>query len=262
MVDINNNGVWDGIGIDDILVYEPMRDGYTEADKGTWGTYSPFAGGLWWSVSRIISQPGAVDMPANYSTWAQIMAGTTGGTPNTDLTIAAPTDLALEWHTFGFLFQVGQKSGGAWANFTGYLDGVAINGQSFDFELSGEGTSPAVQGCFIAPPQGLSVSNMTDDTYCDILMRNGQIIRHAGSVPQGLIDHGVVVAVEVYRLQGGISQRTFPSPAQICLAGTGRVIYLDNNGAPRVAVELPSQHIDEFTCASIPNPGTVVLISS
>ncbi len=140
MVDANNDGQWTSIGDgDDILVFEPHYS-YGNPAIGAWETYDALSS-QWWSVRRIISQPNPVDMPSNYSLWSDIMAGTTNGIPNTDLKIYSPTTSTAEWHQYAILFQVGQKSGGVWANFIGYLDNVTLNGVFYDFQLASAATS-------------------------------------------------------------------------------------------------------------------------
>jgi hypothetical protein len=41
---------------------------------------------------------------------------------------------------------------------------------------------------------------------------------------------------------------------------TGALLHLDATVAPRVAVELPTWASEGYTCATIPNAGTVVLV--
>ncbi|HRF97269.1 MAG TPA: hypothetical protein PLZ51_18800, partial [Aggregatilineales bacterium] len=66
----------------------------------------------------------------------------------------------------------------------------------------------------------------TDNTYCRILMNNGKVVNYSGAVPKDLINLGVILAVDVYRLQGGQSITDFGGYSRVCLAGQGRLFYL------------------------------------
>ncbi|HRF95738.1 MAG TPA: hypothetical protein PLZ51_11110, partial [Aggregatilineales bacterium] len=124
-------------------------------------------------------------------------------------------------------------------------------------------TSSPVIGCVLAPPSGLDITNAPDNTYCRSLMSNGAVVSYPGAIPQNLINAGVIYAIDIYRLEGGRSIATFPNYVQVCLAGVGRFVYMDATDAPRVAVEMPSTITADnaYTCAWIPNPGTVILIN-
>jgi predicted outer membrane repeat protein len=117
----------------------------------------------------------------------------------------------------------------------------------------------AVLGCALDTVDGVEVANAPDNTYCRILMRNGSVISYSGAVPADLIGLGVILAVDVYRLEGGMSINTFPAYARICLSGAGRYFYMDGRDAPRYSVEMPTEQVDGLTCAWIPAPGTVIL---
>jgi len=103
------------------------------------------------------------------------------------------------------------------------------------------------------------VENAPDNTYCRLLMKDGGVVNYAGAVPQNLINLGVILAVDVYRLQGGQSITDFGGYSQICLAGEGRLFYLDARTSPRTQVELATESVDGFTCGWIPAAGTIVL---
>ncbi|MDX2077136.1 MAG: hypothetical protein SFZ02_11940 [bacterium] len=119
-------------------------------------------------------------------------------------------------------------------------------------------TAP-VLGCALDTTDGVDVANAPDNTYCRVLMKNGGVVSYSGAVPADLISLGVIVAVDVYRLEGGRTVNTFPDYARICLSGEGRFFYMDGRNAPRVSVEMPSEIVDGMTCAWIPAPGTVIL---
>jgi hypothetical protein len=120
-------------------------------------------------------------------------------------------------------------------------------------------TGPQVIGCVFDTPSGMSLSNLPDNTYCTVLMRNGSIINYPGAVPAELIGLGVVYAVDVYRLEGGRSIVEFPDYGRVCLRGDGRMFYMDARNAPRYPIEMPTEEYDGMTCAWIPAAGTLIL---
>jgi len=124
---------------------------------------------------------------------------------------------------------------------------------------SAPSSGATVLGCALDSTDGVDVANAPDNTYCRILMKNGAVVSYSGAIPAELIGLGVKLGVEVYRLEGGMSINTFPDYARICLQGSGRYFYLDGRNAPRYAVEMPTESVDNMTCAWIPAPGTVVL---
>lgn len=140
---------------------------------------------------------------------------------------------------------------------------------NYTIEFEGDGTlcandcfiskwrSDTAQGCVMT--YRVAVAGTPDNTYCRILMFNGEVIDFAGSVPANLMDLGVIFAVDVYRLNGGQSISIFPDYARICLAGGGRLFYLDARNAPRYPIEMPTESLDGSTCVWIPAPGTLVL---
>ncbi|MCL4254231.1 MAG: hypothetical protein KJ043_10680 [Anaerolineae bacterium] len=106
---------------------------------------------------------------------------------------------------------------------------------------------------------GVEVANTPDDTYCRVLMRNGGVVSYSGAIPAELIGLGVILAVDVYRLEGGMSINTFPNYSRVCLAGQGRLFYMDSRNAPRVSIELATETEGNLTCGWIPAPGTLIL---
>ncbi len=100
--------------------------------------------------------------------------------------------------------------------------------------------------------------------YCVVLMRDGGWIQSVGSVPESLIQAGVIIAVEVvYYDAPGHALNEFPNSdyQYVCLAGDGRYIYLDGRQTPRNILEMDAVSDNGYTCAWIPAPGTVVLIA-
>jgi hypothetical protein len=112
-------------------------------------------------------------------------------------------------------------------------------------------------GCVVTAD--VDIFNAPNNTYCRVLMQNGVVVNYSGAVPANLIALGVILAVDVYRLDGGQSINTFPNYARICLMGEGRLFYMDGRNAPRVSIELASSVVDGMTCGWIPAPGTLIL---
>jgi len=124
---------------------------------------------------------------------------------------------------------------------------------------SAPSSAVTVLGCALDSTDGVEVANAPDNTYCRILMKNGGVVSYSGAIPADLIGLGVILAVDVYRLEGGMSVNTFPDYARVCLAGTGRLFYMDGRNAPRVVVELATETEGSLTCGWIPAPGTLIL---
>ncbi|MCL4253081.1 MAG: hypothetical protein KJ043_04805 [Anaerolineae bacterium] len=120
-------------------------------------------------------------------------------------------------------------------------------------------SSETVLGCALDTTNGLDIFNAPDNTYCRVLMKNGGVTDFSGAIPAQLINLGVILAVDVYRLQGGMSINTFPDYARVCLAGQGRLFYLDGRTSPRTQVELATETSGNLTCGWIPAPGTLIL---
>jgi hypothetical protein len=114
-----------------------------------------------------------------------------------------------------------------------------------------------------------SVSDALDyAVYCRVLYANsapvqwlGGDLYNAGSIGhQGVIDLGVVQAVDVY---SPVGMTTFDGGVEICLKGTGTLIFMAASGAPRVPEVVGSRAIDDFpgfTCVTLFEPGTLVLV--
>lgn len=140
--------------------------------------------------------------------------------------------------------------------------GAVEGGGGFVVPIPVAPTGPEVLGCVFDTPSGMAIGNVPDNTYCTVLMRNGNVVNYAGAVPAELINLGVIFAVDVYRLEGGRSIVEFPDYGQICLRGNGRMFYMDARNAPRYPIEMPTQRVDAMTCAWIPAPGTLILTNN
>jgi predicted outer membrane repeat protein len=123
----------------------------------------------------------------------------------------------------------------------------------------GGASAPLVLGCTLDAPNGVTLADAPDNTYCRVLMRNGNVTEFSGAIPANLMSLGVKLAVDVYRLEGGRSITEFPNYARVCLAGKGRLFYMDSRQAPRIPLELPTETVGDLTCGWIPAPGTLIL---
>lgn len=93
-------------------------------------------------------------------------------------------------------------------------------------------------------------------TYCNILNENGVYRALPASLgSQAVIEQQVLQAVDVF------DPLPFNANVNVCLQGSGDLIYLNANDAPRIPITLPSSQQGSFTCAPVPNPGTVVLVA-
>lgn len=106
----------------------------------------------------------------------------------------------------------------------------------------------------IIPPNTATAPGRTINIYCRILSIPAEI-----SVP----NETVFAAVEVFALStdGQISVTVFNNSMRVCLLGAGGILFRDANGAPRITRELGSFISGSYTCADIPNAGTVILVA-
>ncbi len=195
--------------------------------------------------------------------------GPSSGVPTTWGNFKATYPNALIWR---IAVSIGDTVS-SYVGYSGAIDNIEVNGSVYDFELNlpvvippeTTDVSAPVIGCVLAPPSGLDITNAPDNTYCRSLMSNGAVVSYSGAIPENLIQAGVIWAIDIFRLEGGMSINTFPNYVQVCLLGEGRFIYMDATQAPRQAIEMPSSTSgtgdSTYTCAWIPNPGTVILIN-
>ena len=103
------------------------------------------------------------------------------------------------------------------------------------------------------------------EVYCRVIAQNGQFIQVPAEVGiRAVIDLGVIHAVDVFGLlPNNIPGKDFNNPVQVCLQGSGSLVYLNSQNAPRFAVVLTGTSSQGgYTCGSIPEPGTVVLTTN
>jgi hypothetical protein len=111
-------------------------------------------------------------------------------------------------------------------------------------------------------------ASVTDGTvtrgsvFCQVITENSQFVRDASEIGVlSVIQQGPLQAVEVFGLlHTGDSAPDFNNPITVCLAGSGRIIYLSALQAPRTPAQMTTLATPGYTCALIPDAGTVVLI--
>jgi hypothetical protein len=91
--------------------------------------------------------------------------------------------------------------------------------------------------------------------YCRVISDKYQI-----GVPS-VLSRGVLVAVDIFALNGGSSVTRFNNSIYVCLQGSGAFIFLDANQSPRSPQQLTSVSENGYQCANVSNAGTVVLVS-
>jgi hypothetical protein len=126
------------------------------------------------------------------------------------------------------------------------------------FELGASAQMPIP----VPPPVGISTSDDTvrvglpSGVYAQVIASKGEFLRNPGEIGnQAVIDLGVIAAIDVFALGN-----TSADGATVCFEGQGRVVFLDALTAPRVARWLQATRTDGFTCARLPNAGTVVMV--
>jgi PKD repeat protein/serine/threonine protein phosphatase PrpC len=109
-----------------------------------------------------------------------------------------------------------------------------------------------------------------DQLFCRLIAANGSYmywfgspITNAGNVgAQNVLDLGLVAAVDVFSMRGATG---FVGDVDICLKGSGYMIYMNVNGAPRVPQLWSAWTTDAFpgyTCTTLYAPGTVILVAN
>ncbi len=98
--------------------------------------------------------------------------------------------------------------------------------------------------------------------FCRVLAENGSFLVDPAQIGSAeALSHPVSQAVDVFGLlHNGASQPHFNSPVQVCLQGSGTFLFLDATLSPRTVAQLPAWLEGGYTCASIPNAGTALLV--
>ncbi|NWF70876.1 MAG: LysM peptidoglycan-binding domain-containing protein [Chloroflexi bacterium] len=79
-----------------------------------------------------------------------------------------------------------------------------------------------------------------------------QVVSPAGVGHQGVIDQGFIYAVDLW---GAV-----PASVAVCLRGTGSLIFMGAENAPRVPEWLSSSPNNGYTCGVVGRAGTLVLV--
>jgi uncharacterized repeat protein (TIGR01451 family) len=118
-----------------------------------------------------------------------------------------------------------------------------------------------------APPQcnepngDIVAFGLPDGIYCRTLFADGGWRVTAGAIPVELVTAGAIRAVDIYRITGGsVVTGEFGGGVPVCLAGVGRMVFLDASTSPRTQVDIRSFVDGNFTCAFLTHSGTVVLM--
>jgi hypothetical protein len=97
--------------------------------------------------------------------------------------------------------------------------------------------------------------------FCRVLAENNNVLNPSAIGFESVLSLGVINAVEVFGIThtGGFVQQ-FNAGVKVCLQGTGDIIYMDASQTPRTPTRISYTSENGFTCASVNNGGTVVLV--
>ncbi len=112
--------------------------------------------------------------------------------------------------------------------------------------------------------QNVLLNGVYGNTYCRLIAADGSYITSPAEIGvSSVISLGVVDAVDVFgQLPGGDTVVPFVAPVTVCLRGSGDVLFLSAADASRTPQHLAATASGGFTCVSVPNSGTVVLVGS
>ena len=98
--------------------------------------------------------------------------------------------------------------------------------------------------------------------FCRVIAQNGSFVQDPAEIGNmDVLNQGVIQAVDVFGMtHSGAGMARFNSSVRVCLQGGGRLLYLDATTQPRALSELPATPDGGYTCATILNAGTVVLV--
>ena len=110
------------------------------------------------------------------------------------------------------------------------------------------------------------LNGVRGNAYCSVLALNGNHVRSSGQIGVlSILEMGVVQAVDVYGLlPGGFPVVPFENPVQICLAGSGSVLFLsayDTTPQPALMTPLPESPAG-FVCVNVLHSGKVIMVST
>ncbi len=99
--------------------------------------------------------------------------------------------------------------------------------------------------------------------YCRVIAQDGEFVGNQSEAALGnpdVLAQGVIHAVDIFGMSGGLGVADFNNPVNVCLQGSGRFLFLDARQSPRPVSQLPASSAGGYTCANIPSAGTVVLV--
>lgn len=99
--------------------------------------------------------------------------------------------------------------------------------------------------------------------FCRSLVEDSVFVQDAAEIGKPeVLEREIIQAVDVFALfHDGSPTALFNRAPTVCLRGSGALLYLDATVAPRTVAELPVFTQSGYTCGSIPNAGTLVLVS-
>ncbi len=100
------------------------------------------------------------------------------------------------------------------------------------------------------------------NTYCHIIVRDGRIVTSLSEIGiQSVIDLNILQAVDVAGLlPNGVPVIPFDAPVQICLRGSGEVLFLDAAASNRTVERLSAVEQNGSLCVLVTGSGTLVLV--
>ncbi|MFZ4815167.1 MAG: SH3 domain-containing protein [Phototrophicaceae bacterium] len=114
---------------------------------------------------------------------------------------------------------------------------------------------------------GVAQGTTAGGVYCRVIHNGSTFVLSAATIGDlGVIRRGVKAAVEVFAFGGtGASGQNFGQEVQICLRGTGTIIFLNAATTPRLVSEMPAgtrtlEGGASYTCTFISSSGTAVLV--
>ncbi len=103
------------------------------------------------------------------------------------------------------------------------------------------------------PTNAATYNGANVPVYCSILTNPVQI---------GIVDQQILAAAEIYALtpNAAVSVTRFSASIRVCLQGAGILLYRDATQTPRSTRPLDARLDGGYTCATVPNAGTVILV--
>jgi CSLREA domain-containing protein len=111
---------------------------------------------------------------------------------------------------------------------------------------------------------GIQIDDVYGNLYCHLIAVRGSYITAPYEIGvQSVIDLGVYHAVDVFGLlPDGRSVVLFEHPLELCLQGSGDVLFLSAMDTIRRAQRLPFYQQQGYVCVNVPHAGTVVLVTT